>query len=54
MKTESLEIRLTKDQIAGLDSVAAMAGVKKETVIKVLLALYVLKNPMPEVDDGRG
>lgn len=42
---ENIEVRLTGGQIEGLKSVAKMAGVNKETVIKVLLALYVLKHP---------
>lgn len=45
MAKESLEIRLTDEQVANLHKVAKLAGCKIDTVISVLLALFVLKHP---------
>ena len=38
-----VEIRVTKEQEEAVMSVAKQAGVKPETVIKVILALFVLQ-----------
>ena len=49
---EDLKIRLSDEQIANLGVVAKLAGVKKETVIKVLLALFVVQHPQHRSEQG--
>lgn len=51
-KQVELQIRLSDGQIESLHEVARLAGVRKETVVKVLLALYVVKHP-PIPEAGR-
>lgn len=41
---EEIRIRLPDSQVENLGEVAKLAGVKKETVIAVLLALFVMKH----------
>lgn len=45
MANETVNIRLTDEQIESLHEVARLAGVRKETVVKVLLAMFVIKHP---------
>lgn len=46
-KKETIQIRLPDEQMANLEVVAKLAGVRKETVVSVLLALFVLKHQEP-------
>jgi hypothetical protein len=50
-RTEIVEIRLPQRTAAGVYEVAKLAGVKPETVIKVMMALAVLSTPLPETKD---
>lgn len=55
-KSRNMTIRLPDESVEALHEVAKMAGVREETVIKVLLALYVIKHPISEegLGDERG
>jgi hypothetical protein len=51
-KTKALGIRLHRDQLAVAQRVAKIAGERVPTVIRVLLALGILKHQLETLEKG--